>query len=84
MDITYVTNFYAVHLYKVDFYVKNKEVTYIDSFGVEHIPKETKKNVKENVFRIQTCDSIAEGYSCIGIIDFMLDNKWLIDFLIYF
>ena len=40
-------------------YVNN--VTYFDSFGVEHIPKEIKafisnKNIKTNIFRIQAYD----------------------------
>ena len=39
-------------------YVKNNEVIYFDSFGVEHIPNEIKKfighkNTKTNIFRIQ-------------------------------
>ena len=42
----------------VALYVKNNDVTYFDSFGVEHIPKEIKKfigskNVIANIFRIQ-------------------------------
>ena len=36
----------------------NNDVTYFDSFGVQHIPKEIKafinnKNIKTNIFRIQ-------------------------------
>ena len=39
-------------------FVKKNEVIYVDSFGVEHIPKEIKKvignkNIKSNIFRIQ-------------------------------
>ena len=38
-------------------YVKNNDITYCDSFGVEHIPKEIKafiknKNINTNIFRI--------------------------------
>ena len=38
-------------------YALNNNVTYFDSFGVEHIPKESKtfirnKNIKTNTFRI--------------------------------
>ena len=38
-------------------YVKNNNVTYFDSFGVVHIPKEIKtfiddKNIKTNIFRL--------------------------------
>ena len=61
-------------------YVNNNDVTYFDSFGVEHIPKDFKefidnKNIKTNIFRIQAYDSIMCGYFCIGFIDFMLAGK---------
>ena len=46
-------------------YVKNNVVTYFDSFGVEHIPKEIKtfienRNIKTNIFRIQAYDSMID------------------------
>ena len=48
-------------------YVKNNEVIYFDSFGVEHVPKEIKrfighKNTKINIFRIQADNSIMLSY----------------------
>ena len=63
-------------------YVLNNNVTYFDSFGVEHIPKEIKiffdkSIVVANIFRIQACDSVMCGYFCIGFIDFMLKSKSL-------
>ena len=63
----------------------NNDVTYFDSFGVKHIPKEIKefidnKNIKTNIFRIQAYDSIMCGYFCIGFIDFMLAGKTLTEF----
>ena len=66
----------------VALYVQNNNVTYFDSFGVEHIPKEIKafinnKNIITNIFRIQAYDSIMCGYFCIGFIDFMLAGKTL-------
>ena len=66
-------------------YVHNNNVTYFDSFGVEHIPKEIKtfiinKNITTNVFRIQTYDAIMCGHFCIGFIDFMLAGKTLAEF----
>ena len=56
----------------VALYVHNENVTYFDSFGVEHILKEIKifinnKKIKTNIFRIQSCDSIMCGYFCILI-----------------
>ena len=67
-------------------YVNNNDVTYFDSFGVEHIPKEIKAfidrslSITTNIFRIQACDSIMCGYFCNGFIDFMLAGKNLIEF----
>ena len=48
------------------YFVKN-EIVYFDSFGVEHIPEEIKKfignkNIKANIFRIQTNNSVMRGY----------------------
>ena len=56
-------------------YVNTKTVTYFDSSGVNHIPKEIEKfinnkNIITNIFRIQAYDSVMCGYFCIGFIDF--------------
>ena len=66
-------------------YVKNNNITYFDSFGVEHIPKEiTKfidnKNIKTNIFRIQAYDSTMCGYFCIGFINLMFKGKTLTEY----
>ena len=60
-------------------------VTYCESFGFEHIPKEIKKfignkNIIINIYRIQTYDSKMYGYFCIGFNDFMLAGKSLLDY----
>ena len=44
-------------------YVKNIEIIFFDSFGVEHVPEEIRhfignKNIKTNIFRIQANNSI--------------------------
>ena len=49
-----------------DTYLNNKIVTYFDSFGVEHIPKEimnsiSRKKIITNIYRIQAYDSIMCG-----------------------
>ena len=54
-------------------HVNAKNVTYFDSFGVEHIPKEIRqsienKNITTNIYRIQAYNSIICGYFCIGFI----------------
>ena len=66
-------------------YVSKNDVTYFDSFAVEHIPEEIKifisnKNIKTNILRIQAYDSIMCAYFCIGFINFMLAGKTLNDF----
>ena len=69
-------------------YVNNKTVTYFDSFGIEHKPKEVKKfighrNIISNIYRIQNYDSIDSimcGYFCIGFIDYMFKGKSLTDY----
>ena len=64
-------------------YVTAKTITYFDSFGVKHIPKEIKIffnrsidkfTIATNIFRIQAHDSVMCGYFCI---DFMLKGKSL-------
>ena len=69
----------------VALYVQNNDVTYFDSFGVEHIPKEIRtfisnKNIKTKIFRIQAYDSVMCKYCCIRFIDFMLAGKSLTEF----
>ena len=68
----------------VALYVNDKIVTYFDSFGVEHIPKEimkfiVRKKIITNIYRIQAYDSIMCGYFCIGFINFMFNGKSLTD-----
>ena len=65
--------------------VNNNDITYFDSSGVEHIPKEIKKfisnkNTKTNTFRIRAYDSVMCGYFCIGLIDFMFKRETLTEY----
>ena len=84
-DGTYVINldeYSDIGTHWVALWVNNNNVTYFDSFGVEHIPKEIikfikNKNIKTNIFRIQAYDSIMCGYFCIGFINFILKGKSL-------
>ena len=74
-----------MYIHWIALYVKDNEITYFNSFVVEHVPKEIKKfignkNIEKNIFRIQAGNSIICGYFCIGFIDFMLAGKSLIDF----
>ena len=86
-DGTYVINldeYSDIGTHWTALYVLNN-VTYFDSFVVEHITQEIKafignKNIKTNIFRIQAYDSIMCGYFCIGFIDFILAGKTLTGF----
>ena len=45
-DGAYVVNldeYYGIETHWIALYVNNKTVTYFDSFGIEHIPREVKK-----------------------------------------
>ena len=87
-DVAYVINldeYSDIGTHWVALYVQNNDVTYFDSFEVEHIPKEIEtftgnKNIKTNIFRIQAYDSIMCRYFGIGFIDFMLAGKTLTEF----
>ena len=88
-DGTYVINldeYSDIGTHWVSLYVQNNNVTYFDSFGVEHIPKEIKAfidrslSITTNIFRIQAYDSIMCGYFCIGFIGFILAGKKLTEF----
>ena len=69
-------------------YVHNNDVTYFDSFGVEHIPKEIKTFINNknttNILRIQAYDSIMCEYFCTGFIDFVFAGKTLTELTNHF
>ena len=88
-DEAYVINldeYSDIGTHWVALYVQNNNVTYFDSFGVEHISKEIRAfidrflSIATNIFRIQAYGSIMYGYFCIGFIDFMLAGKTLTEF----
>ena len=59
----------------IAFYVNAENVTYIDSFRFEHIPREIRKffgnkNIIINIYRIQAYDSMCK-YFCTRFIDFI-------------
>ena len=92
-DGAYIINLYeysGIGTHWVALYVRNNDVTYFDSFGVEHIPKEIKAfidrflSITTNIFRMQAYDSIMCGYYCIGFIDFILAGKTLTEFTKFF
>ena len=87
-DGAYVVNldeYVDVGTHWIALFCKRNEIVYFDSFGVEHVPKEIKefvenKNIRANIFQVQSNNSIMCGYFCIRFIDFMLAGKKLTDF----
>ena len=66
-------------------YVNAEHVTSHDSLGFESVTKEIRKfienkNIKTNIYTIQTYDSIMCKYFCTGFIDFMLKGKGLLEY----
>ena len=88
-DEAYIINlgeYESIGTHWIALYIIDNNVTYFDSFGVEHIPKEIKKiienkNIITNIYRIQAYDSIICEYFCIGLIDFMLKGKNLFEYI---
>ena len=72
-DEAFVTNldeYKSIETHWIALYMNAENVTYFDSFGIEHLPKETKKfignkNVIANIYRIQAYYSIIFGHFCI-------------------
>ena len=91
-DEAYVVNldeYSDIGTHWIALYGNAKTVTYFDSFGVEHIPKEIKKfinskNIIANIFRLQAYDSVMCGCFCIVFINFMLKDNNVTDLLIFF
>ena len=87
-DGAYVINLdeYAdVGTHWIALFCNRSEIVYFDSFGVEHVPAEIKKivrnkNIIANIFRVQANDSIICEYFCLGFIDFMFVGKTPTDF----
>ena len=91
-DRAYVINldeYSDIGTHWIALYLKNNDITYFDSFGVEYITEKIiklmgRKNVIANIFRIQAYDSIMCGYFCIGFIDFMFKGKALAEYTYLF
>ena len=87
-DEAYMINFdqyESIGTHWIALYVDVEKLTYFDSFGVEHIPKEFTKFIGNNIiitniYRMQVYNSITCGYFFIGFIDFMLQGKSLLKY----
>ena len=63
----------------------NNNAIYLESFGVEYIPKEIRKfiankNIIKNIYRIHAYKLIMREYFCIGFMDFMFKGKSFLDY----
>ena len=86
-DGAYILNLHeyeSVETLWIALYVNDNNVTYFDSFEVEHILTGIRKfignkNVVTNIYRIQAYDLMICEYFCIGFFDFMLKDKILLE-----
>ena len=90
-DEAYVINvdeYESIGTHWISLNVNSNNIVYLDSFGVEHIPKEIKEFIGNrnitNIHRIQAYNSIMYGCFCIGFIDYMLKGKVCLIIPIYF
>ena len=72
--IIHLHDYESIGTHWIALYVNDNNATYIDSFGVDHIPKEIRKfignkNVITNIYRIQAHDP------CVNT--FVLDLYWV-------
>ena len=66
-------------------YVSGDNVTYCDTFGVDHIPKEIKnfiriKIIMKNIYKIKEYNSVMCRYFCIGFIDFIVKSTSMLNY----
>ena len=71
--------------HSVSLFIDRNTSVYFDSFGIEYIPQEVLKKIKDksithNIFRIQGNESIMCGFYCIVFIEYMLAGKILLDY----
>ena len=64
----------------VSLFIDRNTAVYFDSFGIEYIPQEVLKKIKDksithNIFRIQDNESIMCDFFCTPIIEYMLQGK---------
>ena len=58
---------------------------YFDSFGIEYIPQEVfnkieNNSITRNISGIQDDDSIMCGFYCVAFIEYMIEEKTLVDY----
>ena len=73
-------DYFDIGTHWIALYAINNNVTYFDSFGVDHIPKEIEKcinrfSITTDIYRTQGYNSVTCKYFCIVFIDFMLRGK---------
>ena len=81
-DVTHIINldeFESKGTHWIALYLNAENLTYFDSFAVEHMPKEIRKFIENktiitNIYRIQVYSLIVCRYFCIGCIDVILEG----------
>ena len=82
-DGTYVISLYDKNskgTHWVTLFANKHTAVYSDSFGIEQIPQEVLKRIKDksitrNIFRIQDNESIMCGFYCAAFVEYLLAEK---------
>ena len=66
-------------------FIDRNTAMYFDSFGIEYIPQEVfnkieNNSITRNISRIQDDDSIMCGFYCVAFIEYMIEEKTLVDY----
>ena len=87
-DGTYVINFdnkNSKGTHWVLLFIDRNTAVYFDSIGIEYIPLEVLKKIRNksfthNLFRIQDNESVMRGFCCIAFIEYMVAGKTLLEY----
>ena len=69
----------------VTLFIDRNTSVYFDYFGIEYIPQEVLSKIKDkwitnNIFRIQSDDSMMCGFYCITVTEVTMAGKTLLDY----
>ena len=73
----------------VSLFIDRNTAVYFDSFGIEYYHQEVSNEIKDksithNIFRTQSDDYNMCGFYCITFIEYMIAEKFLLDYIDFF
>ena len=85
-NIINLEEYESIGTHCIALYLNAESVIYFSSSRVEHIQKKKKKfignkNTMTNIYKTRAFDSKMYEYFCIGLIDFILIGKYLLEYI---